>query len=409
MKLHNIVILLNVCLCTSSLSAQVIIEKPYPNRLYFSIDSTTQRIIVPVHFNDSIVADLMFDTGSNDASLLLDSAFFFTHRFLPNIQPDKASGNFPLIGISVQKLLYHTNIPVTIGKTVANYDSLSVQNLQNILGIVPANGLFNIPTSDSIHVWELNFENNYLEVHSAADFQMPAECILSPIVEAYLAKYCIQIPLQIICGNDTLQSNDVYIIDTGNPFFDIISAPPSTVIDFLNRFDNDIWFAFGTNGIQRDIVQAIAWNDVAIDTLKFYTFYQGYGFKLVGCNFLKHFNVFFDMSKKQIGLQPIKYNRLAMPPYYSKVFHYSADSQSTEIDNYKINSIGDYKTNQYKTAGLQMGDEIVSVNGILYKDYKKTQTGEIEYSDIPAQSDFLTFEIIREGKRMVIKVPNIRR
>ena len=254
----------------------------------------------------------------------------------------------------------------------------------------------------------MNFENNYLEVHTAGDFQLPAECILSPIVEAYLAKYCMQIPLQLICENDTLQTNDIYMIDTGNPYFDIISAPPSTAIDFLNKYDNDIWFTFGNNGIQRDMVQAIAWDKMAIDTLKIYTFYQGYGFKLVGCNFLKHFNVFFDMSKKQIGLQPIKYERIAMRSYYEG-FHYSTDAQPTESGNYRINSIGDYKTNHYKTAGLQVGDEIVTVNGISYKDYKKMQTGEIEYSDIPEQSNFLTFEIIRERKRIMVDVPNIRR
>ena len=173
-----------------------------------------------------------------------------------------------------------------------------------------------------------------------------------------------------------------------------------------NRHDNDIWFAFAKNGIQRNIVQAVAWNDFVIDSLHLYTFYQGHDLKNIGLNFLKRFNVFFDMRKRQIGLQPIKYERLSLQ---SKVFYYSVDTRPTQAGNYRINSIGDYKTNHYKTAGLQVGDEIVTVNGIPYKDYKKTMTGEIEYSEQLKHSNYLTFEIIRKGKRMMIVVPNIRR
>jgi hypothetical protein len=404
-NLRTLVILFLACSCAGNQPAQLTVEEQYPNRLYFSINSSTNKIIVPVHLNDSIVANLMFDTGVA-AGLILDSTFFFTYCPLPHVQPVKFQADFSLVGTILSGLTYHINTLAKIGQTIERYDSLSVLNLQKVLNNIPVNGIFSIPTTDTSHVWELNFENNYLEIHPAEDFQLPAACILSPIVEAYHEKYCMQIPLQLIYGNDTLQTDGVYIIDTGNFYNDVILTPPAEAIDFLNGYDNDIWFAFGKNGIQRNIVQAIAWNDFAIDTLHLYTFYQREGFRNIGINFLKRFNVFFDLRKRQIGLQPIKYARLAQ---FSEVFHYSIDSRPTQAGNYRINSMGDYKTNYYRTAGLQVGDEIVSVNGIPYKNYKKTMHGEITYSDLPAQSNFLIYEIIRSGKRIMIAVPNIRR
>ena len=381
------------------------VEEQYPNRLYFSITPSMDKITVPVRLNDSITANLFFDTGVAK-DITLDSAFFFTYCPLPDIQPIEFQADFMLVDTIISGLTYHINTSVKIGQTVERYDSLSVLNLQKALNNLPINGIFSIPTTDTSHVWELNFENKYLEIHSAEHFQMPAECILSPIVEAFQEKYCMELPLQLIYENDTLQTNDTYVIDTGNSFYDIILMPPAEAIDFLNRYDNDIWFAFAKNGIQRNIVQAVAWNDFVIDSLHLYTFYQGHDLKNIGLNFLKRFNVFFDMRKRQIGLQPIKYERLSLQ---SKVFYYSVDTRPTQAGNYRINSIGDYKTNYYKTAGLQVGDEIVTVNGIPYKDYKKTMTGEIEYSEQLKHSNYLTFEIIRKGKRMMIVVPNIRR
>ncbi|EXZ22777.1 hypothetical protein M086_3476, partial [Bacteroides fragilis str. S13 L11] len=34
-------------------------------------------------------------------------------------------------------------------------------------------GMFNIPPNDTMHVWELNFEHNYMEIHLAQNYRMP--------------------------------------------------------------------------------------------------------------------------------------------------------------------------------------------------------------------------------------------
>jgi hypothetical protein len=267
------------------------------------------------------------------------------------------------------------------------------------MGTIPAQGIFNMPATDTTHVWELNFEKNYLEIHPADNFQMPASCIVSPIIEAPNAKYGIQIPLQIISGKDTLISNEMYMIDTGNSYLDIIVTPPAKAIEFLNQYNNDLWFTFGSNYIRRHIVKAIAWHTVPVDTLKIYTLDRIRGFQFVGNNFLKRFNVFFDLSKKQIGLQPITYQRLITP--YSRVFHYSFDDRPTRRGHYTINCIGNFQANYYQAAGLQVGDEIVAVNNI---SYQQIVDDEVDYAEIRENSDTLIYDIVRKGKPMKIPV-----
>ena len=64
-----------------------------------------------------------------------------------------------------------------------------------------------------------------------------------------------------------------------------------------------------------------------------------------------------------------------------------------------VEAIADNKENTYYTAGLRVGDEIISANGILWKDITPEQK-ETLY-----QGDFIRFKIIRDGKNMEIPVP----
>jgi S1-C subfamily serine protease len=135
-----------------------------------------------------------------------------------------------------------------------------------------------------------------------------------------------------------------------------------------------------------------------MDSLRIYTSDRATGYKyMVGFNFLKRFNVFFDLKNQQIGLLPIKFERVVNPGW--RVFHYF--SPLTPQGTGKITVMGDYKKNYFKTAGLQVGDEIVRVNDSLYKNIMN----DYALNTRLLSSDTLYFDILRKGQPMRIAVP----
>ena len=54
---------------------------------------------------------------------------------------------------------------------------------------------------------------------------------------------------------------------------------------------------------------------------------------------------------------------------------------------------------EFKTAGLQVGDEVMAINGVPYKNIT------YEQSDEYYKQDTLVFDIIRNGQVMQIVVP----
>ena len=89
------------------------------------------------------------------------------------------------------------------------------------------------------------------------------------------------------------------------------------------------------------------------------------------------------------------------PAYFIKCILYS-DPELKILklkQRFIVETIADNKENNYYTAGLRVGDEIISTNGILWKDLTPEQK-ETLY-----QGDYIRFKIIRDGKNMEIPVP----
>lgn len=61
--------------------------------------------------------------------------------------------------------------------------------------------------------------------------------------------------------------------------------------------------------------------------------------------------------------------------------------------------VGDYNKNYFKTAGLKAGDEIVKVNGLVYKDISREQWKGFY------KKDSLEFDIMRNKKTMKLVIP----
>lgn len=372
-------------------------EPPHPNRAYFHIPTSDRKIMLSVQLNDTLtVRNFVFDTG---AALCLDSTFFFTHNLMPNATPIRTMiGTYRSLASPEPALYYYAPPAIKIGETTVQDDWLRVRNFQKWIHNDSIKGIVGIPFRDTTHVWEVNFEHSYLEVHEAADFQMPKGSMVFPLIkDEKQQKYYIQIPLHIVCEGDTLSSNRTYMIDTGDPY-DITIASPAEELDFFSQHpDAATWFAHGGWYMRRYTVKATAWDNFTMDSLRIYTFDRATGFKYaLGFHFFKRFNVFFDLKNQQIGLLPIKFERVVNPGWTAMHYLYSLTPNGTG----KVTVVGDYKKNYFKTAGLQVGDEIVTVNDCLYKD-ARIDTLKMQIWS----SDTIYMDILRDGQPMRIVVP----
>src|SRR5690606_29609781 len=133
-------------------------------------------------------------------------------------------------------------------------------------------------------------------------------------------------------------------------------------------------------------------NNVRVYSFEYPNSYKTY---ILGQNFLKRFNVFFDLRNNQIGFQKIdNYQRIVNP--LATRFHFSHYQDST--GRTFIKELANYDGNYYKHAGLKVGDEILSVNGRAYSKYSKLEKREFH------KQDKLIFEILRNDELLKIEV-----
>lgn len=372
-------------------------------RIPFTINPTDRKIVLPVQLKDSITAKLTWDTGTALGTLDLDSTFCTIHSSITaNILPDTT---FPTrsawAAFGVPASIYKTNSMVKIGNTNMNYSRMTVYDWRGYMGSPETDGLVNIPRNDTTHVWELNFEHNYVEIHSNQDFIMPKNCYVAPFVKDKNNPYPfnIQLPIQIRCKDgDTLTLNRTFLIDTGMPW-DIALMHRADELKFFNEQDNAVWTKDVIGYFRSYTVNATLFDSMKMDSLRIYTFDHANHVRcnyLIGLNFLKRFNVFFDLKHQQIGLQPIKNFQRVIDPLYRR-FHIAHPMNSE--GKFIVTKIADYKENYAKIAGMKVGDEIIAINGILCKEI----TDEIGRGF--QQQDTLVYDILRKGKPMKIVMP----
>ena len=101
------------------------------------------------------------------------------------------------------------------------------------------------------------------------------------------------------------------------------------------------------------------------------------------------------MKNKHLGLQPLRHFKRLVNPLYQR-FHYS--TRKSQDGRFIVNCVGNYKENYYKTAGLQVGDEIVSIEGIPYGEITLETANQLRLLDALAVS------IVRNGKPQTLHV-----
>jgi hypothetical protein len=372
-----------------------------PNRVYFTIPAADRKISVPIQFHDSITANLTFDTGISGDTLgiYLDSILIAQHpRILSKKNPDMLYGG----GVAWTKLRYpssryNTPLTVKIGNNELRYDIVDVMNWRRYMGNNLSDGLFTIPQNDTTHVWELNYEHSYLEIHPAETFTMPGEALVLPIKETDQARFLVELPVKIQCADgDTLTINRTFFIDTGIAW-DVALMCRAEELEFFNKKEA-VWTSYLDSYFRHYEVKATLFDHFVIDSLRIYTFDRpnyvsdNYANYLIGLHFLKHFNVFFDLKNQRLGLQPIKNFQRIVNPSYRRFHHSTKQMPEGKII---ITDVANYQANYYKTAGLREGDELVSINN------KNLQ----EISEADFQKDTLIYGIIRNKKNLKLIIP----
>lgn len=372
------------------------------NRAYFTIDNEDRKVSVLVYLNDSIPAKLAFDTGGN---LVLDSTLCAEN---PSILSALSSTPYTSKQLGsgwttsrVQGVLYkNVNQSIKIGNEKTYYNDLSVYNWKKYMNSPKSDGMFNIQEGDSTHVWELNFEHNYMEIHDAYDFKMPENTILISFEKNKYnySRLFVQLPIQVMCSDgSTLTIQRSFFIDTAMPW-DIVIMQPAEEFDFFDKKSDAVWTRYLNGYNKYSTVNAIISNKVEVDSLRIYTFNQANHHNIhyfIGLNFLKRFNLFFDMKNKQLGLQPLKHFKRVINPLHKR-YHY--DVTLTNEGKYILSEVANYKDNYFKTAGLSKGDEVIKINNIPAPNINSEIFEEF------MRRDKLIFDVCRDGKPLRIIV-----
>ena len=373
------------------------------HRVYFTVKPENRYILIPVQINDSVIANMTFDTGST--GFILDYSFCEVNYFNPALNPPDTLMEIGAAFKSntMPRLLYKQPQSVKIGDVNLTFDDLSVCHWRSYMNFedTDVEGIFGIPHNDTTHVWELNFEHNYLEIHSITEFKMPKDCFLTTFYYNDNEFPFIRFPLNIKNrSGDMLTIDDLYLFDIGMSHDLTLVRPTKEESDFFNEQEDAVWVTSNGNNYHiRHIVNATLFDNFSIDSLGIYTLDnpRSIGFKyLLGLNFIKRFNVFIDLQKMQMGLQPItNYHRLKDTNFRRFYFSKTRTTEGKAL----VSFIGDYQDNPYKIGGLQAGDELFEVNGILFKDMTLEQALELD------NADTIKFVFLRDGQKINIVTP----
>jgi hypothetical protein len=378
------------------------------NQIRFNVDEG--HIIVPVKINDSIDIRLLFDTGGG--GLTLDSTFWVKNRLMPQKKTIPNTIIFPFLQQGrTNGYRYKNKLSLTLGANNINYIEYEVVNLRSLLKSLDSlqfEGLFNIPVNDTLHVWELNFEHSYMEVHTSSSFSYPKNVLVLPFKWDKWDNFSMDLPLTIIDNSDTLSTKESFLVDSGAQSTDMMLFPPSLIVDYFKNARKLIFYEPNDYDLKHITVahysQACISNQLMLDSLlitykEYNSHFKGGG--LVGLDFLKRFNVYFDFRNKKILLAQNPNYKSPQIKESVKRSAIKSFAMSKKDNAYYILKLPKFFNNNVLTkAEVKEGDEIVRINNYSGADiYNQT----ITMSEIEQQSDSIDIEIKRNGQTMILK------
>ncbi len=359
------------------------------DKVYFHIPEDQSHIVIPITLSDSIQANLDFDTAG---SFVLDSSFCTQNKVYLGkpIEISKWGSAWEKEG---SKACYYSSpINVKIGNNSVTYNRYLQMDYRSTIRS-KEDGLINFPEKDSTHIWELNFEKGYIQIYPVSLLACSKDIFFIPMEIQEPGRYYINLPISLgLSTSHKMKRKWKCLIDTGM-YYDIALINNAQEIGCLDQKKDAIWTCSYDGYNCRYNVTATVFDKFKIDSLRLYTFSYPVGSPsvkyILGLNFLKHFNLFFDFKNKRLGLQPIdNYKRVYRPLASRYHFRIETNKNGKNI----ITHIGDYEKNYIKKAGLKVGDEIISIDGI---DYNKITVSE---GDRIMKMDMVKYQIRRQGR-----------
>ena len=377
----------------------------------FEFGEEAPKLLIPVTLQDSIPAKFVFDTGIGGTPFL-DSALVSQYPSLvPEDIPSQESVSCSAWNptYTTKSTSYYAPLKLKLGESSMDFGNWGVGSYRKLFNENEVDGMTGIPSADSTKVWGLNFEDNYITIQEADSFEMPKEYMQFPMkVVTYPAEgmtFHVNLPLKVQTSDgDTVAIHRDFFVDTG-AWNDIILMSEASELAFFDNKKDAVWIATPYNALYtRNHEVKVSLGEYEDDSFRVTTYDHKHkttvsSSYLIGLNFLKHFNVYFDFQRKVMGLKPIlNFERII--DKHARRYHVGFNIEiMTKQQRFIVETIADNKENNYYTAGLRVGDEIISANGILWKDITPEQR-ETLY-----QGDSIRFNIIRNGRNMEIPVP----
>ena len=370
-----------LCSCAQEIQKEKIPFTFTPERKLMSVPVTIQ----------GVQGNLLFDTGAY--VLGLDTTFAAKIAPYDSIRQQRKAyfGSDYAIGYKSLGNSYEGLLNVEIGSRSLGVEKFRVGDFRELLQIPEFDGLMGIPDSDSLNVWEVNFEENYISIIPADSFQIDEKILTLPLRLDEYGFTFTTLPVTIRTKQGVeVKSEEEYLIDTGS-YTDILFLNNTEEAKKLNTKNDSAYWLHDYHFWEGEINVC---GRVKLDSARVYV----YDFPLsnskrsLGMNFFKRFNVFFDMKNMQLHLKPIKkkFERIKWMKQ-----PWGTHKTVWKDDKLIIDNICDYQDNPAVKGGFQVGDEVVSINGIkLDSEYSEEDWKKL------SQEEIWNYVIKRNGKML---------
>lgn len=367
-----------LCSCAQEVQKEKIPFTFTPERKLMSVPVTIQ----------GVQGNLLFDTGAY--VLGLDTTFAAKIAPYDSIRQQRKAYFGSDYAIEYKSLgnSYEGLLKVEIGSRSLGVEKFRVGDFRELLQIPEFDGLMGIPDSDSLNVWEVNFEENYISIIPSDSFHIDEDFLTLPLRLDEYGFTFTTLPVAIRTKQGVeVKSEEEYLIDTGS-YTDILFLNNTEEAKKLNTKNDSAYWLHDYHFWEGEINVC---GRVKLDSARVYV----YDFPLsnskrsLGMNFFKRFNVFFDMKNMQLYLKPIKkFERIK----WSKR-PWGTLKTVWKDDKLIIDYICDYQDNPAVKAGFQVGDEVVSINGIkLDSEYSEEDWEKL------SEEEIWNYVIKRDGK-----------
>jgi hypothetical protein len=359
-------------------------------------------------------SEFEFDTGSPTS--LIDSSFWYSHY------PDKKDFRMTPINLFFMFRSVRTeqhNELISFNYKTSNFTFNRFYTV-NMKFLSSSNGFLTIPLNDTMHIWEFKFEDNYIQIHDEFTFNSNKQITVPlkrKINEKGYQEFLIDL-LKVICENDTLISNTEYNLDLGSSYDIFYHRKSQREVQFLEKHGQNtpiLQWATITGRIRRNIVKCIIFDNYIVDSLRTYnsevnlvreTKNDKDSLKTIGLNFLKRFNLFFDLKNNIISFIPIKKEHetiecLKNEANLNVIFAIAPNlPKESNIFFYKFLEPETGDINIFKEMGVQPWDILISINEIKISSSIKWYNSAI--SEILENSDTIELVIKRNDKPMTL-------